>query len=223
MTISVLFARHDSVYKTLPVDVFDKDRDARTFTGGTTVIAHPPCRAWGRLRHFAKPEPGEMQNGLWAVDQVRQNGGVLEHPSGSLLFFQKKLPLPGQGQDIFGGFTLPIDQYWFGHKARKRTWLYTVGISVKEIPRFPFRLGEAPYICGGSRCKLRPEITKAEREHTPKELAVWLISLCHLIHANRDINHGEGVETESSQPFGPGREAAAESLADQRRIDHGRV
>lgn len=54
MDVAVLFARADSIYKGLPgVDVYDADRDARTFPGGCPVVAHPPCRAWavsGRLR-----------------------------------------------------------------------------------------------------------------------------------------------------------------------------
>jgi len=54
------FARPDSIYKSLPgCDVFDLARDARTYNGSYPVIAHPPCRAWGRLRSFAKPRPDE--------------------------------------------------------------------------------------------------------------------------------------------------------------------
>lgn len=56
MDVAVLFARQDSTYKALSgVDVYDIDRDARTFQGGMPVVAHPPCRAWGRLRAFANP------------------------------------------------------------------------------------------------------------------------------------------------------------------------
>jgi len=57
--ISVLFARSDSNYKTLPgVDVWDAERDARTWPGGNPVVAHPPGRALGRLRHFRQAEAG---------------------------------------------------------------------------------------------------------------------------------------------------------------------
>ncbi|MWL55341.1 hypothetical protein GQL84_23735, partial [Escherichia coli] len=58
-------------------DVFDIERDARTFAGGMPVVAHPPCRAWGRLRKFAKPRPDEKALALFAVAQVRAFGGVL--------------------------------------------------------------------------------------------------------------------------------------------------
>jgi hypothetical protein len=79
--VAVLFAREDSIYKTMPnVDVWDAARNALNWQGGCPVIAHPPCRAWGRLRHFAKPVDGEKDLARWAVAQVRKWGGVLEHP-----------------------------------------------------------------------------------------------------------------------------------------------
>ena len=47
-TVAVLFARADSYYKTLPgCEVYDMERDARTYDGPWPVVAHPPCRAWG--------------------------------------------------------------------------------------------------------------------------------------------------------------------------------
>lgn len=74
--IAVLFARADSVYKTIPgCDVYDIDRDARKWQGGCQVVAHPPCRAWGRLRTFANPRKGERLLATWAVRQVRKWGG----------------------------------------------------------------------------------------------------------------------------------------------------
>lgn len=59
--VSVLFARADSVYKDLCFDVWDADRDARGYAGPWPVIAHPPCRGWGSLRHFAKPRADELE------------------------------------------------------------------------------------------------------------------------------------------------------------------
>jgi len=89
--VSVLFARQDSIYKTLTdCDVWDIERDALKWPGGNPIIAHPPCRAWGSLRHFAKPRPGERELALWAVKQVRAEGGVLEHPARSLLWAERE-------------------------------------------------------------------------------------------------------------------------------------
>lgn len=177
--VSVLFARSDSNYKKmLGCDVWDKDRDARNYIGANPVICHPPCRGWGRLRKFANPEPGELELAGFAVDQVRRCGGVLEHPAFSNLWEAAGLPGPGKGRDIFGGWTLPIAQFWWGHRANKATWLYIVGCEMGEIPDIPIVLGEASHVISRSRGRQkRPEVTKAEREHTPPELCRWLFDL----------------------------------------------
>lgn len=187
--IAVLFARVDSIYKTLPgCDVWDIERDARRWPGGSPIIAHPPCRAWGRLRAFAKPRADEKDLARWAVDQIRQHGGVLEHPESSSLWTDKGLPRPGM-KDEFDGWTLPVHQYWWGHRAQKKTWLYIVGCAPSDVPEMPFKLGTAA-------CRIRldkrradgthirkgdpdyqPLLGDAEREHTPLALAEWLVEL----------------------------------------------
>lgn len=182
--VAALFVRADSIYKTMPaVDAWDAERDARNWMGGMPLIGHPPCRGWGRLRHMANPRPGEKELAVWTVDMVRQNGGVLEHPKWSTLWPHCGLPLPGH-RDAFGGWTLPIFQSDFGHKAEKGTFLYIVGCAPTDIPDLPpLTLGEATHVVGTSRSTRpgmqghRPEITKAEREHTPAPLADWLVSL----------------------------------------------
>lgn len=66
--IAVLFARQDSIYKTLPgCDVWDIERDARKWPGGCPVVAHPPCRAWGRLRLYGQ------RRTFPTLDQVAMN------------------------------------------------------------------------------------------------------------------------------------------------------
>lgn len=188
-TVAVLFARADSVYKTLPgCDVYDIDRDARKWPGGTPVVAHPPCRAWGRLRAFAKPRPDEKDLAIFAVDCVRRWGGVLEHPESSSLWTAAGLPAIGK-RDEFGGWTLPVPQFWWGHRAMKKTWLYVVGCAPTDIPAMPFRLGESDCVIrldkrrpDGSRVRkgdpdYRASISKDEREHTPAALAEWLVEL----------------------------------------------
>ncbi|MGE5470590.1 MAG: hypothetical protein ACM3X0_07335 [Bacteroidota bacterium] len=164
--VAVLFARRDSVYKTLGADVFDADRDARGYLGPLPVVAHPPCRAWGRLRHFAKPRPDEKNLALHAVHAVRTWGGVLEHPAHSTLWQAADLPLPGC-RDSFGGFTYVVDQSWFGHRAPKRTWLYVCGAD--SLPAVPFELGVAV-----GRVEL---MGTREREATPRAFALWLLDL----------------------------------------------
>ena len=182
MTPAVLFARRDSIYKSLPCDVWDEDRDARNFAGTAPVVAHPPCRAWGRLRGHAKPAEHERALALLAVDLVRRNGGVLEHPASSSLWLMQAMPPPGHW-DACGGITFPISQSWFGHRAEKLTWLYVVGLSPLEFPDLPPIAGSAPMsVCPRSGMRRgmpgwRPSIRKPEREATPPQLAQWLLDL----------------------------------------------
>lgn len=199
MGVAVLFARADSNYKQIPgCDVWDKERDALNWAGGCPVIAHPPCRAWGQLRKLANPAPGEKELAIQAVKWVREFGGVLEHPRNSTLWPDQGLPAPGR-VDEFGGWTLPIYQMWWGHRAEKPTYLYIVGCEPARVPEIPLVLGDASHVCGspgrrrdGSRLHKgdagwRPEITKAEREHTPPLLAKWLVELAILCGGSGDV------------------------------------
>ena len=178
--VAVLFARSDSIYKTMPgCDVYDKDRDALSYAGSLPVIAHPPCRGWARLRQFAKPEPGEKELAFFAVNKIRQCGGVLEHPEASRLWPEYDLPPAGE-RDAYGGFTFPLSQFWFGHKAEKRTWLYICGIEPGSLPPFEIILGQPSHVVSTSKRKdgvVRPELSKADRERTPPAFAQWLFDL----------------------------------------------
>lgn len=184
--IAVLFARRDSIYKTLAgCDVWDADRNALKWPGGCPAIAHPPCRAWGNLRHFAKPDPGEKELALWAVDQIRRFGGVLEHPYRSTLWPAAGLPEPGS-RDRWNGFTVSLPQWWFGHRADKLTRLYICGCEPAELPAIPFRLGVPDFVvCPSSGIRKgqrgwKPQIRTPERESTPLEFAQWLLQTARL-------------------------------------------
>ena len=187
--IAVLFARRDSIYKQFPnCDVYDIDRNALNFPGGMPVIAHPPCRAWGRLRHFANPRPGEKELALFALDMIRKNGGILEHPASSTLWKEMNLPV-GQDVDKWGGWTMSINQHWFGHLAEKKTWLYIVGIKPSEISDYSISFSAITHTVSSSKSKIRnkKEISKKMREETPEQFAQWLIENALLIKHN--YNH----------------------------------
>ncbi|MCE1226217.1 MAG: hypothetical protein LWW87_06985 [Geobacteraceae bacterium] len=166
-SVAVLFARKTSYYKQLPgVDVYDIDRDAFTFLGGVPVVAHPPCRTWGKLSHMAtSARPGEKELALFAIEQIRKNGGVLEHPKYSKLF--KLLPPVGQ-YDSFGGFVLGVNQSWWGHNGEKPTLLYICGVPRNTVS-LPLSLAYPLKSCE-SMCT-------AERERTPPAFARWLVDL----------------------------------------------
>lgn len=132
------------------------------------------------MRHCAKPKVGEKDLALLAIQHVRRWGGVLEHPQLSTLWKVAGLPEPGQ-RDEFGGWTLIVDQHWFGHRARKRTRLYIVGCEPTAIPTMPMVLGEATHTVGlwsgRDKAKARPSISKPEFEATPPAFAAWLVEL----------------------------------------------
>lgn len=175
LMISVLYTRKKSVYKSLGLDCWDIKRDARNWPGGNAIIAHPPCRAWGNYRHIAKARSDEKQLAIHAINQVRKWGGVLEHPKGSQLWKELNLPLPGT-YDEYGGWTLNIDQHWFGHRAKKSTNLYIVGIKAKELPAYPISLVKPT--------RTVEKMGRAEREGTPLKFALWLIEIAEKCQIN---------------------------------------
>ena len=179
--IAVLFARSDSDYKNYPdFDVFDIERDAREFCKKMPVLAHPPCRAWGQLSHMANPRIGEKQLAYFALAQVRLNGGVLEHPASSRFFKEADLPI-GMFTDEFGGFTIEIDQFDFGHVAHKATKLYICGININDLPEMPKRNYSSTdrSICGNVKGTKR--CTQYQREYTPPHLINYLKQICERI------------------------------------------
>ena len=180
VAVSALFVRNDSIYKTLGVDCWDKNRNALDWPGGNPIIAHPPCRAWGQLSHMAKPEPGEKELAFFAINMIRKHGGILEHPRASKLW-PKYLPLPGR-VDKYSGYSICVDQFWWGHKAKKNTLLYIVGLSLNELPVMPMKFDAVQYTVSSkikkkSGRRTKKEITKNEREATPIDFAKWLIEV----------------------------------------------
>lgn len=180
--VAVLYARGDSIYRAIDgTDVWDAERDARRWPGGAPVVAHPPSRAWGSLRAFAKPREDEKALALHAVECVRRWGGVLEHPAGSTLWAAAGLPKPGEGVDQWGGWTLAAPQLWWGHRAEKRTWFYVVGADLRQLPQIPFSMAlPTRYVVAKSGRRKgmpgwMPDMNKAEREATPPALAAWLV------------------------------------------------
>ena len=173
-TIAVLFARSDSAYKDYnEFDVYDIERDAREYAGKLPVLAHPPCRAWGRLSHMANPREGEKQLAYLALAQVRLNGGVLEHPSGSKFWMVDGMPKDGE-LDAFGGYIIMIDQWDFEHVARKSTKLYICGISKSNLPPLPNSRGGTPLRSIAGNVKNTVRCTQYQREYTPILLIKWL-------------------------------------------------
>jgi hypothetical protein len=162
-------------------------RDARLYEGPHPVVAHPPCGPWGSLRHLYKGD--EWDCGPIAVEQVRRFGGVLEHPARSRLWEHCGLPTPGLVQ-AGTAFSVAVDQCDFGHVARKKTWLYLVGIP-REAVIFPPKGKPTHWVTGFRSTTHRnvyaktgsavPEGIKVcsaqQRRRTPPAFARWLVDL----------------------------------------------
>jgi hypothetical protein len=64
---------------------------------------------------------------------VRRWGGVLEHPAYSKAWPTFGLPRPEPGGwrgNLLNGWVCQVEQAWYGHPARKRTWLYACKVTI---------------------------------------------------------------------------------------------
>lgn len=133
--VAALFVERGGVYwDDERIDPWDEARDARLYAGPLPVIAHPPCGRWSPIAYInEKRLPGYKigdDGGCFAtaLNAVRSWGGVLEHPAGSLAWkhFGLAHPVRGGWAGKLGdlGWVTEVDQGAYGHRARKRTWLY---------------------------------------------------------------------------------------------------
>jgi hypothetical protein len=135
--VAALYVHRDGVYYNLPdVDPWDEERDARTYPGPYSVIAHPPCGPWGAMAPVNQARYGHPvgdDGGCFAsaLASVRAWGGVLEHPAGSRAWAAFGLTRPRKGGGWVpagdGAWTTEVHQRNYGHRAMKRTWLLYVG------------------------------------------------------------------------------------------------
>jgi hypothetical protein len=152
--IAALFVETNGVYFGLPdVDPWDKGRDARLYAGPWPVVAHPPCQLWTNFAALNYKRWGGEHNrpgndgGCFAAAllAVRRFGGVLEHPAGSHAWREFGLLRPRGCKWTLARARLGFDgletgewvcEVWqssYGHKARKRTWIYYVGPRPPEL------------------------------------------------------------------------------------------
>jgi hypothetical protein len=135
--IAALFVESAGCYfGVADVDPWPIERDARLYAGPHPVVAHPPCARWCQMAPVNQARYGQKigdDGGCFeaALAAVRRWGGVLEHPAVSLAWPAFHLPRPyavGWQRGFCGGFVAQIEQGNYGHRARKKTWLYAYGI-----------------------------------------------------------------------------------------------
>jgi hypothetical protein len=143
--VAALFVETGGTYYNLKdVEPYDAERDARGYCGPWPVVAHPPCKRWGRFWHGSTRKPHQFRLGedggcfAAALTAVRNYGGVLEHPEGSRAWnwFGLRPPQRGAGwqrADGFGGWSCYVEQGHYGHFSRKQSWLYAVDCVLPEL------------------------------------------------------------------------------------------
>lgn len=142
-TVAALFVDPDGAYAEAPgVELWDETRDARRYAGPHPVVAHPPCARWAmplakvnetRYGHRVGDDGGCFAAALWAV---RTFGGVLKHPAHTAAWVAHDLLRPTRGAWASkgdGAWVAQVAQSAYGHRARKRTWLYVVGPRPAEL------------------------------------------------------------------------------------------
>lgn len=206
MKIAALFVDSKGVYSGLDgVDIWDESRDARLYAGPHPVVAHPPCSRWCRFAGLVEARYGYRRRedgGCFeaALNAVRTYGGVLEHPASSAAWkaFDLNAPPSNGGwvnADYSGGWTCYVEQWRYGHRARKGTWLYAVHVdlpsmqwgytsNIDDVTAITATVSTSRRIFG----KSLPEITKKkERSATPIEFRDVLITMARSIDASRQV------------------------------------
>lgn len=175
--VAALFVETSGVYFGNPgIDPWDEERDARLYDGPLPVVAHPPCNKWSPLAYINRRRiPGYEigdDGGCFeaALDAVRTWGGVLEHPASSLAWKHYGLDKPERGiwKGLFGSYVTEVDQGTYGHRARKRTWLYVVAPQVPDP--LDWTVAESAVVVSGFTHQAKGEHVACEhRRVRPKE------------------------------------------------------
>lgn len=191
-TVAALYVDPRGPYPKMPdVDYWDEARDARNYDGPYPVVAHPPCQLWvnfaalnySRYRGAHNRPGNDLGCFAAALDCVNRFGGVLEHPAGSNAWKRFGLaPPPAHGWHASGdGWTCEVWQSAYGHKARKRTWLYFAGETLPLHPNYARAPGT--HQCGWFD-RIKPTLSKAEASRTPPRFAEWLVTLARASRAS---------------------------------------
>jgi len=195
--LTALFVEKNGCYWDIPgIDPWDISRDARLYQGPHPVIAHPPCERWGNFAQGSMlkktytlgDDGGCFQS---ALNSVLKYGGILEHPAYSRAWPYFGIDAPEKtGWKKIGTneWTCQVEQGNYGHRARKKTWLFFVG--QKNPPELiwtpcPQRLPEKRLAERGyesaRRCGIVANMSRKQRQQTPKLFRDLLIHIARNI------------------------------------------
>jgi hypothetical protein len=184
--IAALYVAKGGCYFGLPeVDPWAAERDARLYAGPWPVVAHPPCSRWCQLAYINEKRYGHRvgdDGGCFAaaLAAVRRWGGVLEHPARSYAWPAFSLPAPprrGWQGTLCGGWTCQVSQAAYGHRARKLTWLYYVGVAPPDLNwSHPHPTAQVSF-CKNHGDSPLPRLSKREAAATPSAFRDLLIAL----------------------------------------------
>lgn len=181
------------------VELWDEARDARKYAGPHPVVAHPPCSRWCRLAGLVEARWGHKKGddgGCFAaaLASVRRWGGVLEHPAHSDAWAAFGLPIPprdgGWIATLCGGWTCAVEQWRYGHAAKKATWLYAVDVALPSL-RWGFnpdhQAGALVSWCGNhvKSGEVRPRLGKKAASATPPEFRDELIAMARSVERKK--------------------------------------
>jgi hypothetical protein len=190
--IAALFVQEGGAYYGIEgVDPWPESRDARLYPGPHPVVAHPPCQLWVNFAALNFKRYGGEHNrpgndgGCFAsaLSSARAWGGVLEHPASSKAWRAHGLPVPqGRGWQACDdgswgcGKAAWVAEVWqsaYGHRARKRTWLYAVTPCPPELDwRRPPGTAQVGWFD-----RIKPTLSKREASATPPAFRDLLLSV----------------------------------------------
>ncbi len=206
--VAALFVDPKGIYPELlgSRNCWDSVRDARTYVGGSPVVAHPECSRWINFAavNWARYKkilpawyPGGHDEGCFesALRSVRTCLGVLEHPASTHAWKHYGLEAPERGkwtlhcwENKTGSPVLyPECAYWtceisqgaYGHPCRKLTWLLYCG----KRPPFELRWDRSPgthqigFHDKRGKAANKPTISGKAASATPRAFAEELIRL----------------------------------------------
>jgi len=185
--IAALYVDPKGPYSMLEgVDLWDEDRDARLYDGPYPVVAHPPCNRWGKMapvnfKRWGTPVGEDGGCFKKALLSVREWGGVLEHPQGSIAWRTFGLEKPQGLSWTRVNQTEWVGEVWqsdYGHLATKKTWLLYVG-NKQPAPYKITRTKGAYQVGGGIHTgnNKKPRLNQSVTHLTPPKFAEYLVQL----------------------------------------------